>query len=90
MLPLVQKEGWDDFWNTYSAYYVRKNRNENESSQLIVSLKMIEDGEKIGVGVCSYNKSLFLKMDALIKSTLTGKYSEIMVHDTFYKYIEDS
>ena len=90
LLPLVQKEGWDDFWNTYSVYYVHKKRNEKESSQLIVSLEMIEDGEKIGVGVCSYNKSLFLKMDELIKNTLTGKYSEIVVHDTFYKYMYDS
>ena len=89
MLPLVQKEGWDDFWNTYSAYYVNKDKNKKESSQLIVSLEMIEDGEKIGVGVCSYNKPLFLEMDALIKSKLTGKYSEIMVHDTFCKYMYD-
>ena len=89
LLPLVQKEGWDDFWNTYSAYYVNKDKNKKESSQLIVSLEMIEDGEKIGVGVCSYNKPLFLEMDALIKSKLTGKYSEIMVHDTFCKYMYD-
>lgn len=87
LLPPVQKEGWDDFWNTYTADYVCKNRTENKSSQLVVSLQMIDDAEKIGIGVCSYDKSLFLEMDALIKGTLTGNYTEIRVHDTFYKYM---
>lgn len=89
LLPAIQKDGWDDFWNTYSAYYVlKKNIGEDQSSsQQVASLDFIDDGKKIGIGFCSYNKSLFLDMDIIAKRYLEGDFTEINIHDTFKKYI---
>lgn len=89
LLPSIQKSGWNDFWNTYSANYIWKERANTDPAQLIVSLQLIDDDEKIGIGLCSYDESIFCKMDALIRDALTGGFSEIKVHKTFNQYIFD-
>lgn len=47
LLPAIQKERWDDFWNTYIVHYVFKDRDQKNTSQLIVALEMIDDGKKL-------------------------------------------
>ncbi|MBI1424429.1 MAG: hypothetical protein GC149_13375 [Gammaproteobacteria bacterium] len=86
LLPAIQKEGWDDFWNTSRSEYVYKENRESIGKQLIVSLIYIDDGGKVGIGVCSYNESIFNELIPLIKSNLPDGFNEIIVHKTFNKY----
>lgn len=89
LLPSIQKNRWDDFWNTYSSEYIWKEWASTDYPQLIVSLELIDDGEKIGIGLCSYDKPIFCKMDTFIKEALNSIFTEIKVHETFSKYMFD-
>jgi hypothetical protein len=89
LLPIIQKEGWDDFWNTHSTDYVQNEQTNSELSKLMVSLELIDDGQKMGIGFCSYDKSFFCKINLLISQLLPHGFLEIKVHETFKKYIYD-
>jgi hypothetical protein len=87
LLPSIQKVGWDDFWNSYTADYVWKEKDGAEASQLVASIILINDGEKIGIGVCSYDDNIYSEMEALIGGSLIDGYLKNEVHKTYSNYI---
>jgi hypothetical protein len=75
LLPEVQKQGWDDFWNTQNWDYVIER--EHGMAELVADVSLYDDGKRVYVGL--YCRELVAMSEGLlaIARAADGKQKDV-------------